>query len=738
MTADRPGVPPPATPQSDTDGRVKTWTAAAVLLGIAAIAAVFAISLIGPHPLDLGTNRIAPTPSIGVVLQKKKPTCIRQAEVPTGADVVRVYAGSMIPTIRPIHLELSSAGRRLTEGTSEPSSRGWLEIPLRSPTTEGRDQVACVLSPGRQPVVLAGGLVQKAAGRAKRVGFAMTFQQSSPAGIFNWARAVIRRYGLEQLAPFGSWSLLLAALLSLMAGALALWVLIRDPTDRRPALPRHLARIGSVSGVPLAAWACALVALLNGAAWSLVVPTLAGGDERDHVAYVQHLAETGSPPSGRTARAYSAEERNLLKGLEIQRINHAGVEERPFVSSADHERLMRLAARGGDRTGEGGSSNATNNPPAYYAVEAVAYRLTSWTGLFNRIHAMRLVSAFLGALTVLFVFLFLRELLPRVPWAWSMGSLAVAFVPLFGEISGTVKEDNLAFAASAGLLLSLAVAFRRGLTARRGLAIGAFAALGALSRLAVFGLLPGVGVALGVMLYRAASERRREAIRGALVAAAMFAIPVLIYALLSKGVWDRSFLTGHPGGHTFGKPVATGVPVAHTLSGFFSYLWQFYLPSLPGMDLHFPGYQLRYIWFEPFVGRFGYGAHELPAGVFTVAFALYAAVILLAVRELIIRRKALRARLGELISYSALLIGVLLVVHRLGYTTRVDQRGEVTGTFEQVRYLFPLLGLYAALIALAVRGDWPRFGRPAGILLICMAIALSFAAQMTSVLAFYG
>ena len=80
----------------------------------------------------------------------------------------------------------------------------------------------------------------------------------------------------------------------------------------------------------------------------------------------------------------------------------------------------------------------------------MAYRLTSWTGLFNRIHAMRLVSAFLGALTVLFVFLFLRELLPRVPWAWSMGSLAVAFVPLFGEISGTVKEDNLAFAPPPG------------------------------------------------------------------------------------------------------------------------------------------------------------------------------------------------------------------------------------------------------------------------------------------------
>ena len=296
------------------------------------------------------------------------------------------------------------------------------------------------------------------------------------AKTIGWARALARRYGEAQLAPFGSWSLLLAALLVGAAGALALWVMVADPSERRPRLPGRLARWRRIAGVPVAAWACALVALLNGAAWSLIVPVLAGGDERNHVAYVQYLAETGSPPSGRTARAFSEEERNLQKGLGIERLVRQGIEARPFTTRADHIRLEQRRPRGETGLVEGGQTSATNNPPGYYAVEAVVYRLTSWAGLFNRIHAMRFVSALMGALAVLLVFLFLRELLPRIPWAWSVGSLAVAFVPLFGDISGTVKEDNLAFAACAGLLLSLVISFRHGLTPRRGLAIGAFAA----------------------------------------------------------------------------------------------------------------------------------------------------------------------------------------------------------------------------------------------------------------------
>ena len=76
-----------------------------------------------------------------------------------------------------------------------------------------------------------------------------------------------------------------------------------------------------------------------------------------------------------------------------------------------------------------------------------------------------------------------------------------------------------------------------------------------------------------------------------------------------------------------------------------------------------------------------------------------------------------------------------------GSATRsaLGQSGDVTGIFEQVRYLFPLLGLYAALIASGREGRGARFGRPGpASCWSALAIALSIAAQLTSVLAFYG
>jgi hypothetical protein len=60
--------------------------------------------------------------------------------------------------------------------------------------------------------------------------------------------------------------------------------------------------------------------------------------------------------------------------------------------------------------------------------------------------------------------------------------------------------------------------------------------------------------------------------------------------------------------------------------------------------------------------------------------------------------------------------GFLLVVGWAGYRGRLDN-GQV---FEQARYLLPLGALYAALIALAVRGAG-RLGPAAGAALVALA-----------------
>ena len=186
--------------------------------------------------------------------------------------------------------------------------------------------------------------------------------------------------------------------------------------------------------MPRVAWACAAVALLNGLAWSLITPPFQVPDENAHYAYVQQLAERGKLP-----RAGGAG-RLLLAG----RGRHAGrdrllPDRRPAAQS---RAVLHAPAAGGrrrrtpctcGRTGSGSAFTATNNPPLFYAIQTVPYKLAGAAGgsVLDRLAAMRIVSVLMAALTVLLVYLFLSELLPGSPLACCAGTLVAALQPLF-------------------------------------------------------------------------------------------------------------------------------------------------------------------------------------------------------------------------------------------------------------------------------------------------------------------
>lgn len=388
--------------------------------------------------------------------------------------------------------------------------------------------------------------------------------------------------------------------------------------------------------------------------------------------------------------------------------------------------------RPADRAGEGGFSNATQNPPLYYLFSAAAYRASPFTDLPDRVHAMRIASALLAAITALLAFLFVRELLPATPWAWTVGGLAVAVQPMFGFIGGGVNNDNLLFTASAGALLVLAIGFRRGLTVRRGFALGACTAVGLLSKATMIGLLPGIVLGVGLILLRAPD--RREAWRGAAAAAGVAAAPLLLYMGLNSLVWDRGVLFGSPQAEGPRAATATFPSRTGTLGGHLSYLWQFYLPRLQVMDAWFPTYEAREIWFEGFIGRFGWLDYEFPGWVYDFGLAAGAATIVLAARQLISRIDAVRRRIAELATYLVIVAGLLVLLAWVGYDWRLGHAGQ----FEQARYLLPLLALYGGLIALAARGAGRRWGPVVGVLIVSLALAHSVLAMLLTLTRYYG
>jgi 4-amino-4-deoxy-L-arabinose transferase-like glycosyltransferase len=488
--------------------------------------------------------------------------------------------------------------------------------------------------------------------------------------------------------------------------------------------------------IPRAAWLCALCALLTAVVWSLIVPLFQVPDEEAHVGYAQYLAETGHPPSGANNETGLSPEEHALLRATYWRVVIFHAENRPPVTKAEHRRFEKASDEGADRTSEGGYTRASGNPPLYYAAAAAAYWASPSTDLPDRMHLMRLLSALLCGITVLFIFLFLREVMPGTPWAAPVGSLAVAFQPMFGFMSGGVNSDNLLFAAAASIFLGFAVSFRRGFTVPRGVWIGASGAIAILSKVSAAGLLPGIVLGLVLLVGAARPADRRAATRAALAAGATIAVPLIAYMLLNSAVWDRGLYFGE----TAGKDVpgsALSLPgssdVAPTVGGYLSYTWEFYLPRLPFMRDWFQYDPVRDTWFDGFVGNFGWLDYGFPSWVYNLALGIYAAILALLARELIARGSWLRTRWREVATYGGLALGFILFVHAASYIGQLANPGG----FEQARYLFPLLTLYGAGIALAARGAG-RYGPAVGAFLVCLAIAHTAVAMLLTLTRYYG
>ena len=94
---------------------------------------------------------------------------------------------------------------------------------------------------------------------------------------------------------------------------------------------------------------------------------------------------------------------------------------------------------------------AAAQPPLYYLLQTIPYWLASGGTLLDQLELMRLLSALMAALTALFAFLFVREALPGVRWAWRSAASAWPLSPLLGFMSGVVNPDALLFAVSAAI-----------------------------------------------------------------------------------------------------------------------------------------------------------------------------------------------------------------------------------------------------------------------------------------------
>ncbi len=503
----------------------------------------------------------------------------------------------------------------------------------------------------------------------------------------------------------------------------------RPPREEVP-LGERLSALASAFGtslrrVPRAARVCALVAILNAACWSLITPPFQVPDEPDHVAYVQTLVETGHLPVKGAPAEFSTEDIYALNDLRQGLVRFKPQE--PSISSrAQQQQLERSLTQPLPHGEPLNAGLAAGEPPLYYALETIPYRLASGGSLLDRIQLMRLLSALMAGITAFFAFLFVRETLPSAPRAWIVGGLAVALLPALGFISGGVNPESMLIAVSAALLYAFARAFRRGFTLNHALAIGLIAAVGLLTKVNFVSLVPGLFVGLLALTIRAARVDRRAALGALATAVAIACAPALTYVLANAA-------SGSP---TLGVLSSAIHSQRGSLLHELSYIWEFYLPRLPGMHSYFPGIlTTRTLWFDGFVGLYGWVDTAFPGWVYTAALVPASILALLCARALVAARAQLRGRLGELVTYGAMVVGLMVLVGADSYTSEIY--GEL-GPYFEPRYFLPLIPLLGVTLALAARGAGRRWLPAAGVLIVVLFLAQDGFSQMQAIARYYG
>lgn len=478
--------------------------------------------------------------------------------------------------------------------------------------------------------------------------------------------------------------------------------------------------------IPAAAWTCALIALLNASAWSIITPVFQGKDEIDHFSYVARLAEAHALPKEEGhEEPYPSEELRVMEAAHYYEVRFTPFA--PAISSmAEQKALSEEASAGASLETSGEAGRVTTEAPLYYALEVVPYYLGGGSVL-TKIQLMRSFGALLAGITALLSFFFIRELLPRVPWAATVGAICVALQPLLGFMSGSVNPDVLLFTICAAVLLCLARAFRRGLGRRLSIMLGALIVVGFLTKLNFTGFALGVFFGLLVLAVREARRHGRRGLIAPAIAGAIGIAPPLLYVL-------HNLLAHHAAVKAVSESSAGFTPAV--LLKELSYTWQMFLPRLPGMTPYFQGmFPLREVWFDRSVGLYGWMDTMFPPWVDNVALVLAGAVALLVGRELYVRRHTLMARLPELCVYGVTLLGLLLMI---GFASYHSDLIEHELSFGEPRYLLPLVPLLGAAIALAVRGAGRRWAPVVGAAMVVVFLGHDVFSQLQVIARYYG
>jgi hypothetical protein len=666
------------------------------------------------------------------------PICVPGLEVPAQTAFVRLRVTTPTPLRPSLHLVLRVGAQTFVSDLPplQASAKRPINADFPIPQTSGRPAARpaslCLTSDG--PLRVGGSSLPQPGGSPPTLGgvplaarVAIWYLPHAGAGrsYLDSAGAIFDRAALFRPGIVGAWTY--PVILFILLPAIALIAV------------RCLAIALAGRGRRLGAWLF-LIATINFCCWALITPSFQGPDEVDHFAYVQSLVERGEGPSHDTSsrlQRWSASENSALVDMSFFTDHQVGDTKMPWLASQQRRYESEVSALRPPADDGGGYTTSAAHGPVYYLALAPAYVAARHGSVFSQLTLMRLTSALIGALVVVFTFLLARELAPQRPWLAVLAGLLVAYQPMYGFVSGLVNNDVGVNAGAAALELLLIRMLRRGITIPWGLLTGAV--------LLALPAIKGTGLSLypvAALVFLASLWRHHS--RRDLYGWAAMALAAVLVGEFSAHVLSNVQPAASAAGSAAISSNASAVSEAlHHIPSFVGYLWQAMLPRLPFMTRYFPhpshaGFVLfndpgfvifvergwgAFGWYVVFFQKWVYAVIFL-AMVFTAGLGVWAA-----------RREWswVRRHWMEVLAVIAFPVAVIL-----GFVAAYYDPHPRAVIAEFGRYAFPAIGPLALLVIGALHA-FPRRRMPVvGAGLLVAMIGLSYASQLLTLTAFYA
>ena len=150
-----------------------------------------------------------------------------------------------------------------------------------------------------------------------------------------------------------------------------------------------------------------VAAALNVLSWIILIPVWQYPDEQAHFAQVQRVAEVGNSLYGNsafdTSREVAISEEILgtaRDGMGNNKFTYHPEAKLTYQNSQDNPGEHEISSLPKSARSEFVKREATVNPPLYYNLAALVYKLFSWGDLFTRVYAIRIFSALIFLATV--------------------------------------------------------------------------------------------------------------------------------------------------------------------------------------------------------------------------------------------------------------------------------------------------------------------------------------------------